>query len=334
MSELAGIGTFGSLTSKYINSVNFDEFDIDKDGIITQEEVNTLCQNKNFDILDLSSIDKNADKKVTEDEYILWQQESEIKKYLDEIKNNVAKDFIGGDQSDIIKVINALEEFKSLFIKSYPNNSGLSEMANAFKSALPLKYIEIKQNALKNSKTEIKSRVIEKIITELTDNSKNGGRIFTGILYKNTLSDNAKRLLKNILSKQADKFIKSYDGENLENALENNLKQFLIKSDKEELSEAINFWEISEDELNNLSEEIEFAHMKNKAKNFLIFAIEKNIPITVGKVSVRTEVAITPALAQFKDKQSLKEAIDYAIKQLSTKTKLDKVLENEENELF
>ena len=52
--------SFGALTAK-TGRINFENFDLDKNGVITQEELEVLLGKEVFDVLDLSTIDKDAD---------------------------------------------------------------------------------------------------------------------------------------------------------------------------------------------------------------------------------------------------------------------------------
>ena len=328
MNSTTNIMPFGSLTAKHLQTKKFEELDLNFDRIITEEEITKVFGKQIFDTLDLSSIDKDADKKVTQNEFDLWQQEAEMKDLTDSFKTQASRDLIGQDNDTILTVINKLEEFKNYFIQSYSQKDGILKMAAEFKKALPIKYTEIKQNALKNTKSAIKNRVIENLIEDVTNDSRKGGRTYLGLINNNnfTLSGNAKRLLGNELSKEADKFIKSYDGEELERTLTKHLVQFLQQTDRSKLAEYIGIWDNSKKDSAELSnKEAELRQLKESAKEFLLSALEAGVFVNLNNTNIRTTVAIPVALSQFRDAENLKEAIDSIIRNLSTITILDKI---------
>ena len=318
---------FGSLTAKRINYMSFEELDANKDGYLTQEEINHLFDNIQIDILDLSTIDIDADKKVTQQEYELWQQEADIETITDKIKEQVIRDFIGHDEDDIKKVLKMIDEYKISFIQNFQKNGNISEMSERYKQQLPVKYQEIKQYVIQNTKSAIKNRVVESIIQEVINDNSKANKEYSGIIKDTmfTMSDNTRRLLSNELSKEAEKYIKIFDGENLEEALANHLRDFLKSTDKSKLSEVIYLWENSKEKLNKLPQEAVLNQLKNDAKIFLQEAVNQGIFITLGKITVRTQVAIVPALAQYKDSFELQQAIDKIISTLSTYTKLEQI---------
>ena len=326
--------TFGSLTAKSLHQVDFKELDLNADGIITEEELASVLDKNEFDVLNLSSIDKDADQKVTQEEYELWQQEAEMNEYLDELKNRASRDMVGQSPDDIKKFIDKLNDFESEFkeeyIKAHGNN--VSGMSKSFIETIAQKYNEIKRDVLSNTKSAIKTRVIENVIISFMEKDKKAGNTFLSLVDKkaSSLSDNAKRLLTNELGREADKFIKKYEGDDLEKDLTIYLEKYLSQSDKEKLADAIGVWEKGKEELENLPEELKFQKLKAKAKNLLVTALENGISLKVGDVIVRSEAMIPAALGQFKDSDSLKWGFDKAINEMSRKTRAQEIQEQDE----
>ena len=326
--------TFGSLTAKSLHQVDFKELDLNADGIITEEELAFVLEKKEFDVLNLSSIDKDADQKVTQEEYELWQQEAEMNEYLDELKDRASRDMVGQSPDDIKKFIDKLNDFGSEYKEEYIKFHGknLSGMSKSFIETIAQKYNEIKRDVLSNTKISIKARVIENVITSFMEQDKKAGNTFLSLVDKkaSSLSDNAKRLLTSELGREADKFIKKYEGDDLEKDLTVYLEKYLSQSDKEKLADAIGVWEKGKEELENLPEEIKFQKLKAKAKNLLITAIENGISLKVGDIIVRSEAMIPAALGQFKDSDSLKWGFDKAINEMSRKTRAQEIQEQDE----
>lgn len=319
--------TFGSLTARSAHQINFEVFDVDKDGIITQEELTSVLEKNELDVLDLSVIDKDADQKVTEEEYILWQQESEIHEITEKMKEQASKDLVGKSPADIKKFMDKLSDYEKAFEEEYKkSNKDISQMSKVYKKQIPTKYSELRRDVLMNTQDAIKERVIENVISRFLENDKQTGGLFMSYLGdNNTLSDNAKRLLSKELGKEADKFIKKYDGDNLEEDLTAYLIKYLSFSDKEKLAGTISVWEKGKEELAKLPAEVALMQAKDMAKNFILQALEQGITPTFGNVTIRTEVAILPALAQFNDKHTLVEAVDKIINELSEKNKIEEL---------
>ena len=324
--------SFGALTAK-IGQIKFENIDLNKDGIITQEEIEALLGKEQFDILDLSTIDKDADTKVTKEEYELWEQEKVMLEYMDTMKTQAARDLVGQDAEDIKAFVEKLTDYEKTYIEKYSKeHKDLSGMAQEFIKELPKKYNELKKDALMNNKTVLTTRVIKNVIENFMELDKQNGGTFLNLIDKkaSSLSENAKRLLSKELSREAEKFIKKYEGNNLEADLTVYLKDYLEQSDKEKLADAIGIWEKGKQELEELPEEVRFLKIKAKAKNLLLTALENDISIKVGDIFVRSESAIPAALGQFKDTESLIWAFDKAISELSSKTRAQEIKEKDE----
>ena len=325
--------SFGSLTAKSVNQANFSTLDQNKDGIISEEELMLALGKEEFDLLDLSSIDKDADTKVTQKEYDLWQQESEMAEYLKTMKDQAARDMVGQSPEDITKLISKLTDFEASFKEEYLKiGKDVNKMSSEFTKEITKKYSEFKKDVLSNTKTVVVSRVINNVISDFIENDRSKGNSFLSLIDKNanSLSDNAKRLLSNELSREAEKFIKKYEGDNLEKDLAVYLQKYLATTDKEKLADAIGLWEKGKQELEDMPEEVKFAKLKSKAKNLLTTALESSIKLKVGDVYVRSEAAIPAAVGQFKDADSLMCSLDKAISELSSKTRAQEIKEQDE----
>ncbi len=323
--------SFGSLTK--IHQLSFGEFDENKDGVITQEELQTVAENGGFDMLDISAIDKNADQKVTHEEFVLWQQEAEMSDYLKKMKDQSAKDLLGQDQEDINKLVNKLIEFEKSFKETYKStHKNLEGMAAVFTTQLTVKYNEFKKDVLTNTKSAVISRVVNSVVEDFAESDKNAGGTFLSLVDSkaSSLSDNAKRMLSNELTREAEKFVKKYEGENLEKDLNTYLNSYLAQTDKEKLADAIGVWEKGKQELEELPAEIKFMQLKAKAKEVLLTALENDISLKIGDIVVRSETAIPAVLGQYKDVESLKRSFDKALSELSSKTRAQEIKEKDE----
>ena len=139
-------------------------------------------------------------------------------------------------------------------------------------------------------------------------------------------------MIGNILLKEADKFGKTYSGEDFENDLVLYLVNFLNTSDKEKLADAIFIWEKDFESIAELPPEAALKQMKDKARNLIMSILENGITLTMGCVTIRTSVGITPALAQYKDVDTLLYAIKGVIKNLSEVSKLEEIVKEADKE--
>ena len=85
-----GINQFGSLTSKVGKIPSFEDFDVNKDGKISNEEFESLFKEEGWDTVEFSTVDKNADKEVSEEEFKTWEQERKMQEAVNNISGQFA----------------------------------------------------------------------------------------------------------------------------------------------------------------------------------------------------------------------------------------------------
>ena len=161
--------SFGALTAK----IKFENFDLDKNGYITQEELQILLGKEQYDILDLSTMGNGEDIKITQKDYEIWQQESIMIEQLDAMKAQAARDLVGQDVDDIKNFIEAQNNYEQDFIEKYSKtHNDVSGMAKEFIKELPQKYNELKRDALTNNKAVMTERVINNVIENFMEIDK------------------------------------------------------------------------------------------------------------------------------------------------------------------
>ena len=147
--SINGIYQFGTLTTKSGKIINFDDIDRDKDGKISQQEFNFIQKELGLDIVEFVDEDNKGEKKVSDYEFVLWQQEAQMQEAFDVLAAMVAKDFIGNNAKFSQYVLKELRQFLTDFKESYKKSGeSLIEMASSFQVTLPAKYEEIKQSYL------------------------------------------------------------------------------------------------------------------------------------------------------------------------------------------
>ena len=164
MSGFQGINQFGSLTVNG-QKLTFEDFDKDKDGKITQEEYDALLKEVELDSVELSTIDKNEDKTLSEEEFEIYEQKLLMQDAVNEMKSTISTDFSGSKSQYLQEVTVYLKDYINGYALTYVGE--VSSMAEDFKTSLPAKYEEIKQEVLKNDTSSIKSQVLDDIINEI-----------------------------------------------------------------------------------------------------------------------------------------------------------------------
>ena len=322
MSGFSGINQFGSLTTQSGQRLTFKDFDKDGDGTITQDEYDTVMKEMKLDAVELSGVDKNGDKVVSEDEFAEWEQKTEMQAAVNNMAGTISKDF-SGKTSSLSEVSTALKEYFEEFAASYTGE--VSGMAEAFKTALPAKYEEIKSSILSKDPNTIKSNVLDEIYTDLTE-PKGDGRAEVEAMPAAT----AKRIAKE-LEAEADKFIKGYNGENLQTDLKAHLEEYMNKSDAEKLKDAAAKFNASAASFGAMIDNgADLTKLKEYAKEFLLAALDKGVTVKLGGTTIKTEAAITTALKKFSDGDELKAAMEEVIAGLNTETLKNTLIKEEE----
>lgn len=322
MSGFSGINQFGSLTTQSGQRLTFKDFDKDGDGKITQEEYDTVMNEMKLDSVELSSVDKNGDKEISEDEFAQWEQKTQMQTAVNDMAGTISKDFAGKTQY-LAEVTTALKEYIEEFAASYTGD--ISGMAEAFKAALPAKYEEIKSNAVSNDPDTVKSNVLDEIYTDLTaptvDSREESGESMP--------ADTAKRIAKE-LEAEADKFIKAYKGENLQTDLKAHLEEYMNKSDAEKLKDAADAFNTGANSFGAMIDNgADLKQLKEYAKEFLLAALDKGVTVKLGGTTIKTEAAITTALKKFSDGDELKAAMEEVIAGLNTETLKNTLIKEE-----
>ena len=323
MSGFSGINQFGSLTTQSGQRLTFKDFDKDGDGKITQEEYDTVMNEMKLDSVELSSVDKNGDKEISEDEFAQWEQKTQMQTAVNDMAGTISKDFAGKTQY-LAEVTTALKEYIEEFAASYTGD--ISGMAEAFKAALPAKYEEIKSNAVSNDPDTVKSNVLDEIYTDLTAPTVDSREESCESMPAAT----AKRIAKE-LEAEADKFIKGYNGENLQTDLKAHLEEYMNKSDAEKLKDAADAFNTGANSFGAMIDNgADLKQLKEYAKEFLLAALDKGVTVKLGGTTIKTEAAITTALKKFSDGDELKAAMEEVIAGLNTETLKNTLIKEEE----
>ena len=327
MSDFTGINNFGSLTTNTGKVLKFEDFDVNKDGQITQEEYESVMKEMQLDTVELSTVDKNNDKSISEEEFAVWEQKIEMQNFVNDKQKQITTDFTGTKSEHIPQIMSELRDYINDFAKNFDGE--VSTMAESFKAAFDKKYAEIKENVLKNDPATIKSNVIESVYVELiTPEAQAKGADGTTVSSESIPETAAKRIAKE-LEAEADKFIKNYKGNNLEEDLRAHLNEFMNASDATKLASVAETFNDKANTYGSLIDSNELKSLKEDAKEFLQTALDKGVTIKLGGVTIKTTAAITSALNKFTDGEELVSALNEAIQNLNTLTKKEQIIAEE-----
>lgn len=325
MSDFGGINQFGSLIVNG-QKLTFEDFDKDKNGEITQEEYNELINDVKLDSVEFSSIDKDGDNAISEDELAIYDQKTQMQEIVNNMAGTISKDFSGKSEY-LAELTEELKNYIEEFATNYTDD--ISNMAKDFKAELPEKYEELKNSVLSGDPDTVKSSVLDEIYAELISKEETrgpNGEIIKGEALPETT---AKRLAKE-LETEANKFIKEYKGTNLEEDLKTHLEEYMNKSDAEKLEEAAS---VFTDRANSFGAMIDngadLTTLKEYAKEFLLAALDKGVTLKLGGTTIKTEAAITTALKKYTDGDELKAAMEEVIAGLNTATLKESIIAEE-----
>ena len=314
MSGFNGINQFGSLTVNG-QKLKFEDFDIDKNGDVTQKEYNELLKKVELDSVEFSTVDKNQDNVISEDELAIYDQKSQMQDDINNMSKTISLDFSG--KSEYLTQLNsALKDLINDFAASYTGE--IENMAKDFEAQLPEKYAEIKNNILAEDPDTIKSDVLDIIYSDMITPQKTTGTNGEVIEGEALPKATAKRIAKE-LEAEADKFIKGYTGNNLAEDLKTHLEDFMNESDAEKLQDASYIFNKRVDSLGAMIDNgADLTNLKEYAKEFLLAALDAGVTVKLGGTTIKTEAAITTALKKFTDGDELKATIDEIIAGLNT----------------
>jgi len=333
------IRDFGKLIAPNGKDVKFEDFDKDGDGVITEKEYNSALKEYDLDKVELSKIDNNQDKNLTQDEFQIWEQKIEMEEALQPYLAKVIQDFTGKNSKYAAEMTTSLRELIDELTNVYVNaGKDICNLAAEFLSVLPEKYETMKKNILENTPESVKSRVIDEILLETKNEleliNRETVKIRRGFLGRKTnKKDNEEivpnayyQILGNALEKAAIKFINNYKGENLEVDLKRYLQEYINTSDKQKMADAVKEYEAAVNNGDIYIDATEFAELKNDAKKLLKEALNNGIKIEIDGKELKTVSAIENIIASYKDAEKLKSDIKGFIENLNENTVLENVL--------
>lgn len=201
-----GVTNFGSLTSKTGRNLVFTDFDLNKDGMITEDEYNSVLKENGLDIVQFSSADTDENKVLSEYEFLIWGQKIQMQDSVNSLAGQIAQDFSGANSTYISQVSQDLKELIQNFADNYHDD--ISVMALVFDQSLPENYNKIKSSYLLNTPliiSDLDYSAIDGYNENKTYSQKGKGKNYYKDEARKLIEDNLKLQLKN---KVSDELIK------------------------------------------------------------------------------------------------------------------------------
>lgn len=330
MYEFSGINRFGSLTTQ--NGVKLDyktlveKYDEDGDSKISLAEFRNAVYEEKLDKVDLSTVNSGQDNEITEDEMAVYEQKYQMQEAVNAMKAQITKDFSGGSRPQYFssltrELTNYITEFADNYSKE---NADVSGMAEAFKTALPTKYAEIKRNILKDDPSLFRSKVLDNMVQDFINKK----------LSKSTESESTKNLMKAkyamAIDIESNKFIKA-NPNCMENELLAHLRDFANQIDADKMKDAANTFKSNADSLGVYIDSEEINKLKEYAKEFLTQALDNSVTINLGGKNITKSASgkdnIDSVLKTYTNGDKLKADMEAAIANLSKVTKTEAIMD-------
>ncbi len=331
---------FGRLTTQAGQQIKFENFDKNSDGTITEEEYNAALQEYGLDSVELSKVDTDGNKEVSNEEFQVWEQKIKMEEALAPYITKVTTDFIGANSAYAGDMTTALRNYVDTYAETYmAEGNNVTNLATDFAATLETKYAELKEEVLydtpeaaaereavkKQENASIKSTVLDTILQE--EKAEVTKQVRRGLFRKakSEMDDNEAAIYEQklgaALEKEADKFIAGYTGANLAADLETHLREYLASSERSKLETEIADWErkTSGSEWNYIDSG-ELETLKGYAKELLNAAIEKGFTVSLGGYNYTNVSALEEKIDAYTDGASLKEAVQKFIDSLETES--------------
>ncbi len=315
---------FGNLTTSSGVKIKFEDMDKDGDGVITEEEYDAALKEYGLDSVELSTVDTNGDKEISNEEFQVWEQKIQMEEALAPYIQQVTTDFIGSNSAYAADMTAALRALIDTFAEEYvEEGNNVSNMALEFETILPTKYEELKEEILSNTpealaeaeaaqQAAVKSDILDEILQDI------GGGVDDSV-YSILISN-----LGAILEAEADTFIANYTGDNLEKDLRTHLQEYLASSEYSKIEDEILAWQTNTSGSKwDYIDSGELETLKDYAKELLNAALEQGFTVMLDGYSYTSASSLERKIDNYTDGQALMDAVNKFIESLGTESLLE-----------
>lgn len=270
--------------------IKFEEFDKDGNGEISAQEYQQTLQELGIseDTVEFSSVDKNKDKKISGEEFVIMDQRIKMEETLTKFIQNT----VNIEISDICQrrdITYLLQNYLEDFIEAY-GTKNLDKMSTKFTESLSAKYEEIKADVVGEPKDRGDGNYIEQYRDEINEAADVVTEEWNGRLSLNpTQYDN----LYETLVKKAEIYVtwtknSNPDANITQKSIETWLNTWLSKSDKDLMQNNIDSWNAKLEEIGDYCSTKDFEDLKKEAKKFLTALLSNGITFGIEKIQMIT----------------------------------------------
>lgn len=340
MSEISGLNIFGNLTAKNGVKLTFNDINLNKDGKISEEELNTLLKANDIDTVQLSNIDNNDDKMISEDEFVLYKYKMQIQEQLNNFQGKISMDFSGELSTLIPNVIAQLKDLTNIFVEN--NISNPKKMVEDYKVELPLNYEKIKANILA-TQTEPTEETSPATTAPVEGGNTTTNEIVSRVLDEivSAYMDELAETVPNITTEQIEaggqalghrletiitNYVANYTGNNLEADIRAYVEEVLNQTESERM---VDDYQKYQDVYNSLGAYIDrgdMAKLRDAAKQLLTTALAEGVKIVINGQEVTDEAAIVELINSYNNASALNADIKALMDALSNNKIKDSIL--------
>jgi len=316
---------FGSLTTQSGQKIEFKDFDKDGDGVITEQEYNAALKEYDLDKVELSNVDKNADKTLSKDEFQLWEQKIKMEEALQPYLKKVTTDFSGTRSQYASEMTQKLHDFIDKYADEYmAGGKDVSKLAMAFEVSLATKYETLKNEVLYNTPEAVSSRVLNSIMDT----------VYMGDLKSDEREAFIKKLGKTLETESAN-FIKNYKGDNLETDLKKHLNEYLNANDSVKMALALREYRGSAaTKAGSYIDASELLDIKSAAKRLLTEALNNGVEVKLGGSKYTSLSALERKIDSYTDGQKLLDEVQAFIDSISSQSRIQQMKTNTKDEVL
>lgn len=322
MSNFINLGQFGNLTTQTGYKLTFKDFDLNGDKQISEEEFSTVLKDNGLDVIELSGVDNNKDKILSEDEFVVWEQKIEMEKAVNDLQGRIAFDFAGQRTQYIPQLLDELKAYLEEFSSDYQGD--VKNMAKAFAKSLPNKYEEIKFRVRIEAEAQ---EVVDKCLGQFID-----FQLSNHTVKYYDLSQEDVQKLGALIEQKVQEWIATLNHVPTPKELNNFVYELLFKTDGEKMKDDVNNYQHQMRRLGNYISANEFEKMKGLVTELFENALVKGVDVILGGKEIKSADEIEAVLASYTDPVELMDAVNELISSwnddnLIVKTKREKDFE-------
>ena len=309
MNNFSGINNFGSLTTQSGQRLRFKDFDIDGDGKISSDEYSRVSEKYGLDTVELSTVDENKDKSISEDEFAVWEQKTLMEDAVNRYKGQLSSIFYGDKSASINNILSDLKSYIDEFANNFDGN--VQNMAIYFQDSLPTRFnrlVSLEQASYKDS-----GELIDSMLQRVSGLDAESYQILGELLEKRVESFFAQDLSSN-----------DFDG-----SLERYLNDFIKKSEAERLQDDYNDYTKSYKKLGRYVDSDDMQELKKAAEEFLKSAFNECANLQFAGKHITNVNQISSLIEAFESPVELNDAINEVKESFSNSNLVQRLKERE-----